>query len=209
VTLVSTRHSPPAIPIAPPQIPAASRIIRRRRACSSALSNIFAAVTPVARSFPRADPSERPRRCEARRRTGSAAGKLPPRCGREERMKGPRQARMPVYRRGQNAPAAPRKTQNGSGFMRHSPPGNSHCTPTVSRKTGDWKRPPPARSQRAAGRSKRAEGAAGAAPAATASNASPSTSATTRASIIWISCRCNMKRSRPSRRIAMEGDDGG
>ena len=46
------------------------------------------------------------------------------------------------------------------------------------------------------------------APAATASNASPSAAATCRASIVWISRRSSMKTSRPSFRIAIEGEEG-
>jgi hypothetical protein len=48
------------------------------------------------KAFPSAEPRARPKRCEACRRAGRAAGKLPPGGGREECMKGPRRARMPV-----------------------------------------------------------------------------------------------------------------
>jgi hypothetical protein len=75
----------------------ASRVILRFRALSSALSNILAAVTPDSRSRPKADPRARPRRWVARSKAGSAAGRLPPRGGWKERMKGSRPARMPVY----------------------------------------------------------------------------------------------------------------
>jgi hypothetical protein len=101
------------------------------------------AVTPVSRSFPRADPRARPRTCEARRSAGSAAGELPPRGGREEYMKGPRPARMPVYGAGSKYLG---RTQKETGWLRsHAPqppaipiaplhataPRNSHCTPTL------------------------------------------------------------------------------
>src|SRR5664280_2382064 len=77
------------------------------------------AVTPVSRSFPRADPRARPRTCEARRSAGSAAGELPPRGGQEEYMKGPRPARMPVYGAGSKYLG---RTQKETGWLRfHAP----------------------------------------------------------------------------------------
>jgi len=115
-----------------PRIPAASRIILRSRALSSALSNILAAVTPESRSFPSAEPRARPKRCEARSRAGRAAGELPPRGGREERMKGPRPARMPGYGAGSKRLGRSEKDAEWRWFHAPQAPGNSHCAPTLA-----------------------------------------------------------------------------
>src|SRR5664280_1358580 len=113
-----------------PSIPAASRVILRSRACSSALSNISAAVAPDSRSRPRADPRARPRRWMARSRAGRAAGELPPRGGREECMKGPRRARMPVYGAESKYLGRTEKETEWLRFHAQQAPGNSHCAPT-------------------------------------------------------------------------------
>ena len=110
-----------------PRIPAASSVILRSRALSSALSNSFAAVTPDSRNLPKAEPRARPERCVARRSAGSTAGAsgrpptawpgLPARGGRKERMKCPRPSRMPVC-------GGVEKEIEGATLVstRHSPP---------------------------------------------------------------------------------------
>src|SRR5450759_5262873 len=106
----------------------------RSSACSSAFSNILAAVAPDSRSRPRAEPRARPRRCVARRRAGRAAGpserprtpwtELPRRIGRKERIRGSRPERMPVYAQGLR-----KKPRARLWSPRATAPRNSHCTP--------------------------------------------------------------------------------
>src|ERR1035437_8364211 len=97
------------------------------------------------RNLPKGAPRAMPKRCVARRSAGSArAGappptvwpEMPPRGGREECMKGPRPARMPVYGAGSKYLGG---TQKETGWLRfHAPqaPGNSHCAPTPPGITG-------------------------------------------------------------------------
>ena len=66
----------------------------------------------------------------ARRRAGSAAGELPPRGVREECMKGPRRARMPVYGPGSKRLGRTEKETEWLPFHAPHTPGNSHCAPT-------------------------------------------------------------------------------
>ena len=90
-------------------------------------------------SRPKADPRARPRRWAARRRAGRARAGAPPptvwpempyRGGREERMKGPRRARMPVYGAGSKYLGCTEKETEWLRFHALQAPGNSHCTPT-------------------------------------------------------------------------------
>ena len=83
------------------------------------------------KAFPSAEPRARPKRCEACRRAGRAAGKLPPGGGREECMKGPRRARMPVDGVGSKCLGRTEKETEWRRFHAPQAPGNSHCTPTA------------------------------------------------------------------------------
>ena len=64
----------------------------------------------------------------------SAAGELSPRGGREECMKGPRRARMPVYGAGSKYLGRTEKETEWLRFHAPQSPGNSHCAPTLGLK---------------------------------------------------------------------------